>query len=74
MNETNETDKNCATVKKRKGDTLSTGALAKMYGVTNTTIIRWSKEGKLPAPTMTLGGHRRWKYEIQDIETDKEQQ
>lgn len=37
---------------------LSTGTLAKLYGIAAGTVRRWCEDGRLPH-TRTLGGHIR---------------
>ena len=37
---------------------LSTGDVAKLFGVTPDAVLKWIKKGKLPA-TRTAGGHYR---------------
>ncbi|GAC1521585.1 MAG: hypothetical protein NVS3B1_05930 [Marmoricola sp.] len=39
---------------------------AVLFGVTEKTLARWAKSGRLPF-TMTLGGHRR--YRRSDLDT-----
>ncbi len=51
----------------RDPEFLTAGQAAAMMGVSPRTIVKWSKEGKLPHQ-MTLGGHRRYmRHQIQAI-------
>lgn len=38
----------------------SIGELAKMFGVSAESLRNWEKNGKLPQPVRTPGGHRRY--------------
>lgn len=39
---------------------LTSGEVADLAGVDRKTVVRWARDGKLPATVRTLGGHRRW--------------
>ena len=41
-------------------DLISTGKLAKLLGVSLSTIYRWLKRGKIEEPLRTFGNHRRF--------------
>jgi MerR-like DNA binding protein len=43
---------------------LTTLQVAKLCLVSPKTIERWEDEGKIPRATRTIGGHRRWRFEV----------
>ena len=44
---------------------LTPAEVARLVGVSATTVTRWAREGRLPCQ-VTLGGHRRFDPEIVD--------
>ena len=45
--------------------------LAKTFNVTNETLIRWEKDGKIKAQK-TKGGHRRYIYDVPNVSSSKD--
>jgi len=55
---------------KKSGGLLSTGQVAKKFGVSNQTILNWIENGKIEA-TQTPGGH--WRIPAHQFRTTEEQ-
>ena len=45
--------------------------LTKTFNVTNETLIRWEKNGKIKAQK-TKGGHRRYIYDVPNVSSSKD--
>jgi DNA-binding transcriptional MerR regulator len=45
---------------RREREVISSGAVARMYGVDGKTVSRWDKEDKLKPAFRTPGGRRRY--------------
>jgi excisionase family DNA binding protein len=42
---------------------LTPGEVAKQFGVSPKTLIRWANDGKIPS-VRTIGGHRRYRESV----------
>lgn len=44
-----------------RGDLMTAGEVAEVFGVDRATVVRWDVNGRLLARCRTPGGHRRWR-------------